>query len=162
MSRQHAIMRAMTQSDKIDRDVLFARLLVIVATVAVFLAVSVPWYVPDGETPVPASGWSLLAYLAGDSVGLSSFAGYFGWVVVLAALVAGAGVPRLVRLWVCGLLSTALALLAGGLLLVNLRFEKDLAGVQLAGAWAALPVLLFAAVAWGNLAAPLRELSYRQ
>jgi hypothetical protein len=153
-------MTAMTESDKIDRDVLVARLLVVVATVAVFLVVSVPWYVADEGTP--ASGWSLFALLAWDSVGLSSFAGYFGWVVVLAALVAGAGVLRLAWPRVCGALSTALALLAGGLLLVNLRFEKDIDGVQLAGAWAALPVLLFAAVAWGNLAAPLRELSYQE
>lgn len=151
----------MTQPEEMYRDELFARLLVIVATVAVFLVVSVPWYVTDGKTPTPASGWSLLAQLTGDSVGVYAFAGYFGWAVVLAALVAGAGVLQLTWRWVCGALSTALALLAVGLVLVDLRFEKDLEGVQLAGAWAVLPVLLFAAIAWGNLAAPLRELSYR-
>lgn len=151
----------MTQPDEIYRDGRVARLLVVVATVAVFLVVSMPWYVPDGKTPVPASGWSLLAQLAGDSLGVYVFAGYFGWVVVLAALVAGAGVLQLTRRWMCMVLSTALALLAVGLLLVDFRFEKDLDGVQLAGAWAVLPVLLFAAIAWGNLAGPLRELSYR-
>jgi len=154
-------MSGMTKPEEIYRDGLFARLLVVVATVAVFLVVSMPWYVPDGKTPTPASGWSLLAELSGDSVGLYAFAGYFGWAVVLAALVAGAGVLQLTRRWVCGVLSTGLALLAAGLLLVDLRFEKDVEGVQLAGAWAVLPVLVFAAVAWGNLVAPLRELSYR-
>lgn len=146
-------------TDKIDRGVLFARLLVIVATVAVFLVLSMPWYVTDGETPTPASGWSRLGQLTGDSTGAYVVVGYFGWVVVLAALVAGAGALLLDRQWVCVMLSTALLLLAGGFLLVDLRFETDLEGVQLAGAWAALPVLLFAAVAWGNLVAPLRELS---
>lgn len=80
--------------------------------------------------------------------------------VVLAALVAGIGVLQLTKRWVCFVLSTGLALLAAGLLLVDFRFTKDLEGAQLAGSWAVLPVLLFAAVAWGNLAAPLRELSY--
>jgi hypothetical protein len=152
----------MTQPVESHRDPHVARLLVVVATVAVFLVVSMPWYVTNGGTPEPASGWSLLAQLAGDSVGVYAFVGYFGWVVVLAALAAGVGVLRLTRRWVCGVLSAGLALLAAGLLLVDLRFEKDLEGVRLAGAWAVLPVLLFAAVAWGNLTAPLRELSYRE
>lgn len=154
-------MSAMTQPDEPYRDLRFARLLVVVATVAVFLVLSMPWYVTAGEPPTPASGWSLLATLTGDSLGIYTFAGYYGWVVVVAALVAGVGVLRLEWRWLCGVLATALALLAVGLLLIDFRFEKDLEGTQLAGAWAVLPVLLFAAVAWGNLAGPLRELPYR-
>jgi hypothetical protein len=153
-------MNAMTQPDEIHRDARFARLLVVVATVAVFLALSMPWYVPDVDEPVPASGWSLLAELAGDSTGIYVFVGWYGWVVLLAAVAAGVGVLQLRQRWVCVALSTGLALLAACLLLVEFRFEKDLDAVHLAGSWAVLPVLVFAAVAWGNLAAPLRELSY--
>jgi len=123
----------MTGSDKIHRDLLFARLLVVVATVAVFLVMSLPWYVPDGDTSVPASGWSLLGALTGDSLGVYLFAGWFGWVFVLGALVAGVGVMRLRWRWVCGLLATGLTLLAAGLLLVDLRFEKDLDGCRSSG-----------------------------
>lgn len=150
----------MTQPDQTYRNMLFARLLVIVATVAVFLVMSMPWYVTGEETPTPASGWSLLAQLTGSSRGLFVFMGYFGWVVVLAALLAGAGVMEIMARWVCGVLSTALALLVAGLLLVHMRFEDDVDGIRLAGAWAVLPVLAFAAVAWGNLVAPLRDRSY--
>lgn len=128
-------------------------------TVAVFLVMSLPWYVPESSS-VPASGWSLLGQLTADSIGLYLFAGWFGWIFVLGALIAGMGVVRLRSRWVCGLLATGLSLLAAGLLLVDLRFEKDLDGVPLAGAWAVLPVLIFAAVAWGNLGGPLREISY--
>jgi hypothetical protein len=152
-------MAAMIASDKIHRDVLFARLLVVVATVALFLVMSLPWYAPE-DSALPASGWSLLGKLTGDSIGIYLFAGWFGWLVVLGALLAGLGVMRLRWRWVCGLLATGLTLLTAGLLLVDLRFEKDLDGVPLSGAWAVLPVLLFAAVAWGNLGGPLRELSY--
>jgi hypothetical protein len=159
MSLRDASIGAVT--DKSDRDVLFARLLVVVATVAVFLVLSVPWYVTEGETPTPASGWSLFAELAGDSVGVYASPGYFGWAVVLAALVAGVGVLRLARRWVCGALSTALVLLAGGLLLVDLRFENDMEGVQLAGAWAVLPGTAVRRGGVGQPCRPLRELSYQ-
>ena len=140
-------------------DVRFARLLVVVATVAVFLIMSMTWYL-DGDTmDGAASGWGVLASMAGDKPGYA-FAGYFSFVAVLAALAAGAGVLQLRQRWVCVVLSVLLALDAVGLLLIANPFDDDQGGEPLAATWMAPVVLAFAAVVWGNLAGPLRKLSY--
>jgi len=153
----------MTETDTLHRDLLFARVLVVVATVAVFLVVSMPWYLQvdtGGEQFLSFSGWDVLGQLTGDKKGGYVFAGWFGLVVVVAALLAGAGVVQLRQRWVCVLLSVLLTLLAVGMAFVHLQYDDDLRGEQLAAAWAGIVVLLFAAVGWGNLAGPLRQLSY--
>lgn len=152
-------------SDKIQRDVQFARVLVVIATVALLLVLSMPWYLNgetnNGETFVSASGWGLFSMLTEDK-GIYVFAGYFSWVVVLLALFAGVGVLQLRQRWVCVTLCVLLVVDAVGLFLVANQFDDDLRADQLAGTWAGLVVMVFAAVVWGNLAGPLRELSYEK
>lgn len=138
------------------QQLLVARVLVVVATVALFLAMSISWYdaVEVGDETVDSvSGWRAFTFLAGDK-GVLAFGGFYSWVVVLAALAAGTAVLRLRRRAVAITLSTLLGLLAAGHLLLNL-IAKDVE--QLAGAWCAVFVMAAAAFAWGNLVRPLRE-----
>ncbi len=159
---RRASMCAMTEPDTTHHDLLLARVLVVVATVAVFLVLSMSWYVQVDSGDGQFSGWDVLGQLTGDKKGGYVFAGWFGLVVAIGALLAGAGVVQLRQRWVCVLLSVLLPLLAVGMALVHLRYDDDLRGEQLAAAWAGVVVLLFAAVAWGNLAGPLRQLSYEK
>jgi NADH:ubiquinone oxidoreductase subunit K len=140
-------------------DVRFARLLVVIATVAVFMSMSMTWYLDGETTDGAASGWSVLATMAGDKPGYA-FAGYFSFVAVLAAVFAGVGVLQLRQRWVCVVLSVLLGLDAVGLLLIANPFHDDQRGEQLAATWMGPLVLVFAAVVWANLAGPLRKLSY--
>ena len=144
-----------------DQEVRFARILVVVASVAIFLVMSMGWYVDldvDDDTVANASGWDVISAMAGfASESVFVFGGYYSWVVVLAALGGGAAVLRLTQRWVCVTLSTLLTLLALGHLLVAAQVEEDFDGEQLAGAWAAIAVMLFAATVWGHLYRQLRE-----
>jgi hypothetical protein len=140
-------------------DVRFARLLVVIATVAVFLSMSMTWYLDGDTTDGAASGWSVLATMAGDRPGYA-VAGYFSFVALLGALFAGAGVLQLRQRWICVVLSVLLALDAVGLLLIANPFDDDQGGEPLAATWTTPLVLAFAAVTWGNLAGPLRKLTY--
>lgn len=143
----------------IDRTqrLLAARLLVVIATVAMFLALSMGWYADidvDEDTVSSLSGWRVFSSLAGDGEGGLVFAGVFSWVVVLAALTAGASVFTLVKRWVAITLSTLLVLLTGGQLLLNMRADE---GEQLAGVWCSVIIFAAVAFAWGNLVPCLRE-----
>lgn len=144
-----------------DQEVRLARVLVVVATVALFLVLSMGWYVDldvDDDTVANASGWDVISAMAGfTSEGVFVFGGYYSWVVVLAALGGGAAVLRLTQRWVCVTLATLLTLLALGHLVVAAQIEEDFDGEQLAGAWAAIAVMLFAATVWGHLYRQLRE-----
>lgn len=144
-----------------EQEVRLARMLVVVATVALFLVVSMGWYVElevDDDTVANASGWKVFSAMTGfSSEGVFVFAGYYSWVVVLAALGGGAAVLRLTQRWVCVTLSTLLTLLALGHLLIAGQVEEDFYGEQLAGGWAAIAVMVFAATVWGHLFRQLRE-----
>ncbi len=145
------------ESDRTQR-LLVARMLVVVATVALFLSVSMSWYdgvEVDDETFDSISGWRVLTLLTGDDEGALAFGGGYSWAVVLAALAAGAAVFQLRRRWVAITLTTLLALLTAGHLLLNAMAED---GEQLAGAWCATIVMAATAFAWGNLVQPLRDL----
>lgn len=146
------------------RDLQFARLLVVVATVASFLALSMPWYADggtnSGERFDSLSGWGLFGELTKDTDGTYVFAGCFSLAVVVLSLLAGAAVLQVRLRWFCGVLSTLLAVEAVGLYLVILQFDDDLRAEQLAGTWAGLAILLFSSVAWGTLAGALREAAY--
>lgn len=149
---------------EIDRTqrLLVARLLVVIATVAMFLALSMGWYADidvDEDTVSSLSGWRVFSLLAGDGEGALVFAGVYSWVVVLAALAAGASAFTLVKRWVAITLSTLLALLAGGQLLLNMRAEE---GEQLAGIWCSVIVFAAAAFAWGNLVPCLRAAEHAE
>ncbi|MPZ83490.1 MAG: hypothetical protein GEV28_25090 [Actinophytocola sp.] len=143
------------------QELLVARLLVMVATVALFLSFSMTWYadIEIGEESVDsASGWLYLSKATADgSVG--TFVGLYGWVVVLAALAAGLGVFSAVQRWLAVTLTTLLSLLAAGFLLLNLVATGADTVEQLAGAWCAAFVMAGCAVAWGNLVRPLRDLA---
>jgi len=150
-----------TETDKVHRDVQFARLLVVVATVALFLTMAMTWYDTSDDDLASYSGWETLGDLTGDKKGMLVFAGWFGFVVVVAALLAGAGVLQLRQRWVGATLSVLLTLLAVGMALVHLQYDgDDPSSEQLTAAWASVAVMVFAAVAWGNLVGPLRQLSY--
>jgi hypothetical protein len=134
-----------------------ARLLVVIATVALFLSLSMSWYADldsDTETIESMSGWGQFTEMAASGEGAFVFAGAYSWVVALAALISGASVFTLRKRWVAGTVSTLLALLTAGQLLINMQ-EVD--GEKLAGLWCAVIVIAAGAFAWGNLVAPLRE-----
>ncbi len=145
-----------------QQEVRFARMLVVIATVAIFLVISMGWYVDldvdDDNSLANASGWDVFsAMVSFSSEGVFVFGGYYSWVVVLAALAGGAAAPRLTRRWICVTLSTLLTLLALGHLVIAAQVEEDFDGQQLAGGWAAIAVMLFAATVWGHLYRQLRE-----
>lgn len=150
------------EADRTQR-LLLARLLVVIATVAIFVSVSMGWYADidvqtsDGEESYDSlSGWGMLSGMAGADEGALVFAGVYGWLVMIVALVAGASTFSLERRWVAIMLSTLLGLLASGLLLVNAQEADD--GEKLAGLWCAVILIAASAFAWGNLVTPLREL----
>jgi hypothetical protein len=153
--------RAAGEMDRTQR-LLLARLLVVIATVAIFITVSMAWYadieVPtsDGEESFESvSGWRILSGLAGADEGAAVFAGVYGWIVLLATLLAGASTFAIERRRFPITLSTLLALLACGLALVNLQESDD--GEKLAGLWCAVILIAAGSFAWGNLATALRE-----
>lgn len=136
---------------------LTARLLVVIATVAMFLTLSMGWYADadiDGDTIDSISGWRVFTLAAGDDEGALKFAGIYGLLVVVAALAAGASVFTLAKRWVAVTLSTLLVLLAGGLLLLNAQVED---AERLAGVWCSMVVIAATAAAWGNLVPCLVE-----
>jgi hypothetical protein len=148
--------QAAGEADRTQR-LLVARLLVVITTVAMFLALSMGWYADldlDDDTVSSVSGWRMITLLAADSEGALKFAGVYSWLALLAALIGGASVFVLVKRWVAVTLSTLLALLAGGLLLLNGQATE---GEQLAGIWCSVIVIAGAAVAWGHLVPRLRE-----
>jgi hypothetical protein len=120
------------------------------------------WYdTSDYDRLESYSGWGTFGDLTGDKKGMLVFAGWFGFAVVIAALLAGAGVLELRQRWIGTTLSVLLSLLAVGMVIVHLQYDgDDPHGEQLAAAWASVAVLIFAAIAWGNLVGPLRQLSY--
>jgi hypothetical protein len=141
---------------------LVARLLVVTATVAMFLSLSMGWYADadiDGDSVNSVSGWRVLALAAGDDEGALKFAGVYSLLVVVTALVAGASVFTLAKRWVAITLSTLLVLLAGGQLLLNGQVEDS---EQLAGVWCSLIIFVAAAFAWGNLVPSLREAEHAE
>ncbi|MGH3759724.1 hypothetical protein [Actinophytocola sp.] len=147
-----------TGEDDRQRRLVVARMLVVIATVALFLALSMGWYADvdvDDEDFESASGWQIFTFLVGDDNGALVFGGAYSWVVVLAALAGGAAVHQLHRRWVAITLSTLLTLLTFGQLLINVA-AGDVE--RLAGSWCALILMAAAAFAWGNLVGPLREL----
>lgn len=148
------------------QELLAGRMLVLVATTGLFLAVSMGWYAEidtDDESFESASGWDIFALLAGSTedehAGVLVFAGYYSWVVVLAALAAGASAMVITKRWVSVTLATLLGLLTGGHLLLNSQVSDDSDGEQLAGTWAAMALMTACAFAWGNLAPKLRDLA---
>jgi hypothetical protein len=153
--------RATGETDRIQR-LLLARLLVVIATVAMFLAVSMGWYADvevqtsddDEEHFESMSGWGTLSAMAASDEGAFVFGGAYGWLVLIVAFAAGASVFAVERRWVAIVLSTLLGLLAFGLLLVN---AQDLDGEKLAGVWCAIFLIAAGAFAWGNLVTSLRE-----
>ncbi len=149
------------QEVRAEQEVRLARTLVVIATVALFLVVSMSWYTDlevDEDTVANASGWDVFSAMVGfSSEGAFVFGGYFSWIVVLAALGGAAAVLRLTQRWLCVTLSTLLTLLALGHLLVAVQVEEDFDGQQLAANWAAVAVMFFAATVWGHLSRQLRE-----
>lgn len=148
------------QEVRAEQEVHSARTLVVIATVALFLVVSMGWYTEadvGDDTVANASGWDLFSAMIGSSEAVLVFGGYFSWVVVLAALGGAAAVLRLTRRWVCVTLATLLTLLALGNLLVAVQVEEDFYGEQLAAGWAGIAVMVFAATVWGHLSRQLRE-----
>lgn len=142
---------------------LVARILVMVVTAALFLAVSMPWYADvdtdDGSSEL-VSGWGIFTMAAGDSgVPALVFGGVYSWVVMIAVLIAGVSVLELARRWVAITMSTLLTLLTLGQLMFNAMADDS--AEQLAGAWCAFAVMAAGAFAWGNLVAPLRDLATR-
>jgi hypothetical protein len=153
--------RQAKSADATDRAqrLLLARLLVVIATVAMFLAVSGAWYADveaDEEEIDSLSGWGAFSGMASSDEGAFVFAGVYGWIVLLVAFVAGASVFTIERRWFAITLSVLLTLLALGLLLVNSQ-ELDGDDEKLAGLWCAVFLIVGGAFAWGNLASPLRE-----
>ena len=151
--------RQANAAGEVDRTqrLLIARLLVVIVTVAMFLTLSISWYADadiDGETVDSISGWRVFTLAAGADEGALKFAGIYGLLVAVAALVAGASVFTLAKRWVAVTLSTLLVLLAGGLLLLNAQVED---AERLAGVWCAMAVIAAAAAAWGNLVPCLVE-----
>lgn len=146
-----------------EQDVRLARVLVVIASVALFLVVSMGWYAElhvDYDLVVDASGWDVFSAMVGfRAEGVFVFAGYYSWVVVLAALAGAVAALRLTQRWICVTFSTLLTLLAFGHLLVAAQVEKDFKGQQLAAAWAAIAVMFFAAIVWGHLYRRLYEQS---
>jgi hypothetical protein len=145
-------------ADRTQR-LLLARLLVVIATVAMFLALSMSWYADvevDDENVDAVSGWGTLSEMAGTDEGAIVFGGVYGWLVLIAAFVAGASVFTIERRWLAVTMSTLLTLLALGLLLLNAQ-EMDGDGEKLAGVWCAIVLITAGAFAWGNLVSPLRE-----
>lgn len=144
------------------QELLVARLLVMVATVALFLSVSMGWYADvevDDENVDSASGWLFFSQATGGD-GVETFVGWYSWVVVLAALAAGLGVFSLTQRWLAITLTTLLSLLAAGYLLLDLvAAGSDSGDEQLAGVWCAMFVMAGCSVAWGNLVRPLRDLA---
>lgn len=139
---------------------LLARLLVVIATVALFLSISMAWYADvevDEESYESVSGWRLFTGLAGDDEGALVFAGIYSLIAVLVALVAGATVFTVQRRWLPITMATLLGLLGLGQLLLNLDDSAD--DERLAGLWCAIVVMLAAAFAWGHLVVALRELA---
>jgi len=148
--------RAIGDGDRTQR-LLLARLLVVIATVAMFLSLSMGWYADidvDSDTFYSLSGWRVFTMLVGDGEGALVFAGAYSWLVVLAAFAGGASVLTLTKRRVAITLSTLLGLLAAGQLLLNLQADE---GEQLAGIWCSVIVFAAAAFAWGNLVPCLRE-----
>jgi hypothetical protein len=153
--------QATGETDRTQR-LLLARLLVVIATVAMFLAVSMPWYADvevqtsddDEEHLESMSGWGTLSAMAASDEGGFVFGGVYGWFVLIAVFAAGASVFSIERRWVAIVLSTLLGLLAFGLLLVNVQ---DLDGEKLAGVWCGVFLIAAGAFAWGNLVTALRE-----
>ena len=144
------------EADRTQR-LLVARLLVVIATIAMFLALSMGWYADidvDDDTFHSLSGWRVFTLMAGDEEGALKFAGVYSLLVVLAALAAGASALTVAKRWVPITLSTLLGLLAAGQLLLNLQADE---GEQLAGIWCSVIVFAAAAFAWGNLVPCLRE-----
>ncbi|HEV7649127.1 MAG TPA: hypothetical protein VGP26_13285 [Actinophytocola sp.] len=153
---ERRLAEAAGETDRTQR-LLVARLLVVIATIAMFLALSMGWYADidvDDDTVSSLSGWRMFTELAGADEGALKFAGAYSLLVVLAALAGGAAALTLAKRWVAITLSTLLGLLAAGQLLLNLRAEN---GEQLAGIWCAVIVIAAAAFAWGNLVPCLRE-----
>jgi hypothetical protein len=145
------------ETDRTQR-LLVARMLVVVATVALFLSVSMPWYDAvevDPEVFDSISGWRVFAFLTRGDEGALVFGGVYSWAVVLAALAAGAGVFQLRRRWVAVTLATLLTPMVAGHLLLNALADE---GDQTAGNYCAIIVMAATAFAWGNLVAPLRDL----
>ncbi|HEY0454640.1 hypothetical protein [Actinophytocola sp.] len=142
---------------------LIARILVLVCTAALLLAVSMPWYseLDNGEeTFTSVSGWRLFSLLASSSgQGALVFAGWFSWLVVLGALAAGVSALQLTQRWLAATMSTVLALLTAGHLLLNAVAVDSVDGQRLAATWCALLVMAASAFAWGNLVRPLRDLA---
>jgi hypothetical protein len=152
--------RLSTTAGDADRQerLLVARMLVLIATVALFLTMFLSWYQDIDlreEEYESASGWLVLSALAGADEGGLVFAGAYSWVVLLATFVAGVSVFQLHRRWVPITLCILLVLLAGGQTLLNASADD---GEQSAGVWAAILFMVASAFAWGNLVAPLREL----
>ena len=149
------------QEVRAEQEVRLARTLVVIATVALFLVVSVGWYTElevGDDTIANASGWGVFSAMIGDSTeGVFVFAGYYSWIVVLAALGGAAAVLRLTQRWVCVILATLLTLLGLGHLLVAVQVKDDFYDQQLAGGWAGIAVMFFAATVWGHLSRQLRE-----
>jgi hypothetical protein len=155
--------QAMGEADQNQR-LLGARILVLVVTAGLFLSVSMPWYsdidTDDGSSEL-VSGWGVFSLAAGESGEPALvFGGVYSWVVVLAALAAGAAVLEVTRRWVAITMSTLLTLLTLGQLVLNSMVASDEAE-QLAGTWCAVVVMVAGAFAWGNLVVPLRELAVR-
>jgi hypothetical protein len=152
--------RLATATGDVDRQerLLVARMLVLIATVALFLTMFLSWYQDidiDEEDVESASGWLVLTALAGSDEGGLVFASAYSWIVLLATFVAGLSVFQLRRRWVAITLCVLLVLLAGGQTLLNASADD---GEQGAGVWAAIIFMVANAFAWGNLVTPLREL----
>ncbi len=154
---ERRLAQAAGDADRQER-LLVARMLVLVATVALFLSMFLRWYEEldvGSAGSDSASGWRVLTLMAGADEGALVFGGVFSWVVLLATLTAGLSVFQLRRRWLATTLCVLLVLLAGGQTLLNAAAIDDPA---LAGAWGAILLMVANAFAWGNLVTPLREL----
>lgn len=144
------------------QELVLARVLVMIATVALALSVSMGWYADveiDDENVELVSGWLYFSETAGGDA-VETFVGWYSWVVVLAALAAGLGVFTLTQRWLAITLTTLLGLLAAGYLFLDLiAAGTNASDEQLAGVWCAMFVMAGCSVAWGNLVRPLRELA---
>jgi hypothetical protein len=149
--------QAAGDADRMQR-LLLARLLIVIATVALFLALSMPWYADfevQGEDAASASGWRVFLSMINPEEGDFVVGGLFCWAAVLIALVSGASAFTLRRRWFAGTVSALLVFLAVLLLALNMR-ESEV-GEKLAGIWCSIAVMVGGAFAWGNLVTALRE-----